>query len=154
MLQEPPNRLDVIVFVSDVGIVQVYPVTSFAGDVVPTVFVHHHRFAALLVVFVYTDAFADVIFGDAQGFFYTQLDGQAVGIPAAFALHPLAFHGVVATKNIFNGTRHHVVDARHPVGRGRTFVKYITVFNRSLRDALLKNALFFPKCAYLTIDFR
>ncbi len=146
LLQQPPHRLDVVVFVSDVRIVEVDPVADFAGDVVPAVFVHHHRFAALAVVIVYRDGFTDVFLGDAQFFLHTQFDWQTVGIPAAFALYALAFHGVVTAKNIFNGPRHHVVDAGHPVGGRRSFVKYVAVFYIALFDAFFKNVLFFPKC--------
>ncbi len=45
---------------------------------------------------------ADILLRDAQLLFYLQLDGQAVGIPAALALHLLAQQGLVAAEDVLH----------------------------------------------------
>ena len=134
LAKQPPYRLDVVIFKGDIGVVEVYPVTHLAGDVVPEVFVAHHGFAALGVVIIDADFGTDVFFGDAQFFFYAEFDGQAVGVPAAFAFYAFALHGLVATKEVFYRPRHDVVDAGHTIGGGGTFVKDKGFIFRAGRD--------------------
>ena len=134
LAEQPPYRLDVVVFKGDVGVVEVDPVAHFAGDVVPQVLVAHHGFTALGVVFVNCDFGADVFFGDAQFFFNAEFDGQAVGVPASFTFYAFALHGLVAAKQVFYRTRHDVVDAGHAIGGGGTLIKNKGFIFRAGRD--------------------
>ncbi len=151
-LEEPPDGLHVLIFVGDVGVFEVYPVAHLAGYVVPDVFVAHDGFAAGAVVRIYGDLDADVFLGDAQFRLYFQLDGQAVGVPAAFAFYALTLKGLVAAENVFDGAGHDVVNARQAVGRRRAFVKHEGVIGVPLLDAAGEDVLPFPEGQDFLID--
>ena len=80
-----PHRLNVLVFVGDVRVVQINPIAHFLGHIVPLIGEAHDGFAAFFVVLLNANRNADVVFFDAQFFFNLQLNGQAVGVPAAFS---------------------------------------------------------------------
>ena len=50
LLQEPPEGLDVLVVVGDIGVVEVDKVAHALGKVAPFLGEHHHVLAALTVV--------------------------------------------------------------------------------------------------------
>ena len=62
LLQYPPKRFDVIIFISDVGILKINPIAHFLGQVVPNIGVLHHLSAAGSIVIVNTYCFANIIF--------------------------------------------------------------------------------------------
>ena len=109
LLQQPPQRLDVLVIVGDVGIVQVYEIAHLLCQLAPLLRVGHHVLATLLVVVLRRDEtgrlrVVDVGLGNAQSLLHTQLHGQAVGVPTGLALHLEALHGAVAVEGIFQCT--------------------------------------------------
>jgi len=102
----------------------------------------------LIIVFD-RDFLPDVFFLNAQQLFYLQLYGQAVGIPTAFALYLKALESLVATKNIFDGACHHVVDARRAIGRGGAFKKYKLPLPFARAYGALKDFVFLPVAQYI-----
>ncbi len=66
----------------------------------------------------------DVLLGDAEFLLDAQLDGQSVGVPSRLAVHEIALLRLVAADDVLDRAGHDVMDARHAVGRGGTFVKY------------------------------
>ena len=95
---------------------EVDPVPHLAGNVVPLILVAHYGLAAFPVVLGDGDLLADVLLGDPEFLFHAQFDRQAMGVPAAFALHTTAFQGMIATNQVLDGPRHDVMDTRHSVG--------------------------------------
>ncbi len=130
---------------------QIHPVAHLHGEFIPDVFVAHDHLAALFVVVLDGYFFADVFFRDAQFFFYGQLYGQAVGIPAGFALYAFAFHAVIATEDVFDGPGHDVVNAGFSVGGGGAFVKDKRAIFGSLFDAFFEDIVFLPKGQHLPV---
>ena len=128
LLQQPPERLDVLVVVSDIGVVEVHEVAHALRQVAPLGGERHHVLAALAVVVLGRDiagrvGIVDVGLGDAQCLLHAQLHGQAVGVPSGLTLHLEALHGLVAVESVLQRTAQHMVDARVTVGRGRTLVE-------------------------------
>ena len=152
LLEQVPHRLDILVLKGDVGIVEIDPVAHALRDVVPLVFVLHHRLAAGGVVLLYRDRLADVLLGDAEALLYAQLDGQPVGVPPALASYTLALHRLEATEQILDRTRQHVVDTRFAIGRGRPLVEYERIAFRTLRDTALEDVVRLPVSEYFAVD--
>ena len=133
MLQEPPKRFDVRVFVSDVGVFHVHPVAHQVAEVCPFLCEHHHIATTLRVVFLNADCLADVFLGDAEFLFHTEFYGEPVSVPTRLTLHKEALHRLVAAEYVLDGTRHHVVDTGVTVCRGRTFEEYIFLLPLAFR---------------------
>ena len=118
-LQRPPDGLDVVVVVGDVGMLHVRPVADAVAHLLPLGLVLPDGFLALL------DEGLDAVLldlglaVDAQGLFDLQLHGQAVGVPAGLAEDLVALHGLVARDQVLDGARLHVADVGPAVGRGR-----------------------------------
>ena len=96
LLEQVPERLDVLVVVGDVGVLEVHPVAHLVGQLCPLVRVHHHILAAGIVVVIDRNLLADVFLRDAQRLLHAQFYRQAVCVPARLALHLEALHGLVA----------------------------------------------------------
>ena len=122
--QQPPHALDVRILVGDIRVLHVHPVAHLAREVVPNACVPHDRLAARGVVVLHADGLPDVLLRDAQFFLDSELDGQSVGVPAGFALDPVALQRLVPAEQVFERAGHDVVDARHAVRRGRSFVEH------------------------------
>ena len=120
VLEQVPERLDIAVVVGDVRVVHVDPVADALREVAPLGGVFHHLLAAGAVVFGHGDLGADVLLGDAELLLHAQLDRQAVGVPARTAADLEAGLRLIAADCVLDGAGHHVVDARHAVGRRRT----------------------------------
>ena len=99
------------------------PVTHLVRQRLPLGGVLHHLLAASLVVLSDRDRLADRILGDAELLLDSQLYGQTVRIPASATIHTVAVHRLVATDDILDRARYDVVNARHPIGRGRTLIE-------------------------------
>ena len=128
------------------------PIAHFVGDVGPAVGVFHHLFAAGLIVVGNADAFADVLFGDAEHLLNAQFHGQSVRIPSGLALHLEPFQGFIAADGVLYGTRHHVVNARHTVCGGRSLVEHECGVAVAGFNALFKCVVVGPALKHLLID--
>ena len=151
--QKPPYGLHVFRLVGDVRVLHVHPVTDAAGQFVPLVRVAHHHLTAIPVVVLHRDLLADVLLGNAQFLFHTQLYRQPVGIPASLALHLIAAQGLVPAKDVLDRAGHHVMDPRHAVGRRRPFEKDEGRSALALRNGLLEDAVLLPIFQFLSSQF-
>ncbi len=129
LLQQPPQGLDVLVVVGDVGMVQVDEVAHLLGQLAPLLGEHHHVLAALAVVVLGRDValrllVVDVGLGDAQLLLHAQLYGQSVGVPSGLAPDLVAAHGLIAVEGVLDAACQHVVDAGVSVGRGGTLEEH------------------------------
>ena len=121
LLQKPPQSLDVAVVVSDVRIFKVNPVANAFGKVGPVTCIFHHFATAGVVVVLYRNLLADVLFCDAESLFHTKFHWQTVGIPASLAVNLVTCQSLVAADNVLDCTCHNVMDTRHSVCRWRAF---------------------------------
>ncbi len=102
---------------------EINPITHPGSQVVPLIFIHHYRFAALLVIIFDGYLFADIIFGNTELFFNLQLHRKSVCIPASFAFYLETLQRFVTAEDIFYSAGHYVVNARCAIGRWRPFVE-------------------------------
>ena len=152
--EQPPDRLHVFRLVGDVGTFHVDPVAHPAREVVPFGGVPHDRLPASGVVFLHRNARSNVLLGDAEGFFYPELDGKPVGVPAGFAFHPLSLQGAIATKQVFEGPGHDVVNPGLAIGRRRTLEKHETAALRAGVHTALEHIALLPLLHHLIGDGR
>ena len=150
LFKQTPYRLDVVIFVGYVGVFQIDPVPNSLGEVVPLVGKPHHGFAAFLVVGLHRNRLTDVLFGNTQLFFDLQLNGQAMRIPAALALHLKTPKRFIAAKYVFYSPGHHVVNTRRSVGRGWPLIKRKRGATFAHPHRFLKRIGFFPLLQHLS----
>ena len=152
LLQEPPQRFNIAVVISDIGILQIHPVTHLMSKVCPLFGKLHHVLTASCVVLGNRNGLSDILFGDMQCLFHTQFHRQSVSIPSGLTLYLEPFHGFIAAESIFNGTRHHVVNTRHTIGRGRSFIKHERRTSFTFCHTLGENIVFIPLLQHIFID--
>ena len=152
--EQIPQRFDVFIVVGNVRVFQIDPITHFFGERCPLFGVFHHFATAGGVVVVHADFFADILFGDAEHFFHAEFHRQSVRIPSGFAAHLKALHRFVATKSIFDGACHHMVNAGHAVGRRRSLEKDECRRTCALVDTFVKQILVLPSLQHLFVDGR
>ena len=116
LLEQPPQALDILVVVGDVGVLHVHPVAHLVGKVGPLGGVHHHVLAATAVVVLNGNLGADVFLGDAQFLLHAEFHGQSVCIPTGLALHLEALHGLETAEGVLQRACQYMVDTRMSVG--------------------------------------
>ena len=116
LLEQPPQALDVLVVVGDVGVLHVHPIAHLVRKVGPLGGVHHHVLAATAVVVLNGNLGADVFLGDAQFLLHAEFHGQAVSIPTGLALHLEALHGLETAEGVLQRACQDMVDTRMSVG--------------------------------------
>ena len=116
LLEQPPQALDVLVVVGDVGVLHVHPIAHLVRKVGPLGGVHHHVLAATAVVVLNGNLGTDVFLGDAQFLLYTEFHGQSVGIPTGLALHLETLHGLETAEGVLQRACQDMVDTRMSVG--------------------------------------
>ena len=94
-LEQKPNRLDVLVVIGYIRLVQIDPIPHQPGQFFPFAGVLQDIFTAMPVEFFDRNALSNIIPADAQFLFNLQFHGEAVGIPTAFALDAIPLHGPV-----------------------------------------------------------
>ena len=122
-LERPPDAFDVTLVVGHVGLVGVNPETEPFGQPFP--FLHVPPDALLAELDKGLDAVGfDLLLGvNAEFLAHLDLDRQAVGIPAGFALAQVAPHGAVTGEEILDCPREAVAGVGHTVGGRRAFVE-------------------------------
>ena len=154
LLEQPPQALDVAVLVGDIGVLHIDPVAHAVGQVFPLAGVFHHLLAAGGIVLIDGDLLADILLGDTQGLLHAQLHGQAVSVPAGLAQHLVALHRLEAAEDVLDGPGHHMVDARHAIGTGRTLKEHIRLGAIALADAAAEHVFLVPLLQHFLIDIR
>ena len=149
LTEQPPKCFDVGVFVRHIGVFHVHPVAHEVRKIRPFARELHDVAAALGVVLVDRDFLADIFLGDAEFFLHAKFNGETVGVPTGFAFHLKALHRFVTTEHVFDGARHHVVNAGVAVSRRGTFEKHIGGATLALCDAFVEEI----SCVPLFEDF-
>ncbi len=152
LAEKPPHGLYIAVVVSDIRVIQVNPVAHHISEIRPFSGIFHHLAAAGVIIFVHRDFLTDILFGYAERFLHTELNRQAMGIPSGLTLYMKALHGLVAAHDIFYRARHHVVYARHTVGRGRALIENKRRGTFALLHALAEEILLAPSGEHLLVD--
>ena len=106
LAQQVPNRFNVFVVISDIGIIQVEPVAHLNCKFIPKVLVFHHLPAAFFIVVFNGNLFADVFLCNAKLLFNTDFNGETVGVPSCFTAHIETFHGLIPAKDILDRPGH------------------------------------------------
>ena len=114
----------------------------------------HDICTAVSVIVCHRNRFTDILFCNAQCLFYTQFHRQSVCIPSCFTFYLETFHRLEAAERIFNGTSHHVVNARHTVCRGRTFVEYERRMSLTFCHTAGENIVFIPFLQHFLVHVR
>ena len=123
-LEQRPDALDVTVVQRVIGFVEIHPQAHALGHLLPVTDVAHDGFATTARKFLDADFFLDfTLVEDAEFFFDFMLHRQAVGVPARFARHIEAPHGLVTRKGVFEAAREHMMNSGLAVGRRRAFVE-------------------------------
>src|SRR5207245_10213587 len=123
-LEQPPHRRDIVVGVGDVGVLVVQPVGDPLRQRFPVGLVLEDVLAAEAVEFFDAVRLDLLLARNTEHPLDLDLDGEAVGVPARDARPALPPHSVVAANQILDRAREHVMDARTPVGRRRSFVEH------------------------------
>ena len=132
LLEHPPARLDVVVRVGDVGVVQVEPEADPLGHLVPFLDVFEHVLAAERVELLDAVVLDLLLAFEAEALLDGDLDRQAVRVPAALPADAVPLHRLVAREQVLERACAHVVDARLPVRGGRTLVERPVPLGRRL----------------------
>ena len=75
-----------------------------------------------------------------------------MSVPAGLALHMKALHCLVTANNIFNGSRHDMMNAGHTVCRGRPLIKHESRTSLSLFHGSLEKGMLVPHLQHLFVD--
>ena len=126
LLQDPPQRLDVVVGEGDVRGRQIDPVAEPLGHLLPFLDVLEHALPAFLDEGRDAVLLDRLLAGEAELLLDFELDRQAVGVPAALARDIEPAHGLVAREDVLERARQHMMDAGPAVGRRRPLVENVT----------------------------
>ena len=143
-LQDRPHRLDILVGVGDVRLLEVDPVAEHLGELVPLRLARPHALATLVVEGAQAVVQDRLRALDAQFLLHRPLDRQAVRIPTGLPQHAVPGHGLVATDDVLAKARHDVVHARLAVGRGRALVEDPVRVAFALLDAAAEGVVILP----------
>src|SRR5688572_2685291 len=145
IFQDPPDRLDIVISISDIGVVKINPERDSVGELFPILNVREYRLATKLVKFIYA-VFLDLMFAvETELLFNFNLNWQTMRIPATAARNVIATHGFIAREHILEDARQHMMHARFSVGGWRAFIK--NIFGRALAmfNGLPEDLGVFPK---------
>ena len=152
-LQQIPHGFDVFVVIGHVRAIQIDPIPHQPRQFLPFPGELHHIFPAMPVKVRDGNSLANILPSDAQFLLHLQFHRQAMGVPSAFAIHPVTLHGPIPTQQILDGPGHHMMNPGDTVGRRRSLVEDFG-WPTILRHRLFKNLVGFPKCGYLGLKGR
>ena len=151
--EHPPHRFDIVVVVSDIGVVHIHPIAHALGHTLPFVLVFPHAFLALFDKRFHAVLFNILLAVHAQLFFHLQLHGQTVRVPAGFAQNVIPLHRLVTGDNILHDARENMPYVRLSVCRGRSVVKGKGRFSFVFLHAFFEYVAFFPELDHLLLSF-
>ena len=146
-LECPPLGFDIVVLISDIGMLHVGPEAYCGGKVFPHAFVFPDALFTLFDERLHTVSF-DLIFAvEAELTLYFDLDRKAVGVPAGFTRYHVAFHGTVSGDHVLDDTCQDMADVRLAVCCGRSVIEgvggaVLTVFHTFFEDLVVFPELF------------
>jgi len=145
LLQDPPERLDVVVGQRAVSRGQVHPVADALRHPLPIFHVVEDALPALAVERRDAVILDGLLAGKAHLFLDLQLHRQAVRVPPALAQDIVTAHRLVAWEDVLEDARQHMMDARPAVGRRRPLVEHIARPIGRLRHRFAEHVRLFPK---------
>ena len=143
-LENPPARLDVVVFQRDVGVVHVHPEADTVRHLLPLAHVAEDALPALLVELFYAVLLNVPLAGQPQLLLDAQLNGKAVGVPAALAQHLVALHRLVPAHHILEDSGQHMMNTGAAVGGRRPVVEHESRRAFPLRSGAPENVALLP----------
>ena len=143
-LEFPPDRLDVVVGVRYVGVLEIDPEPHSFDHAFPLGLVLPDRFLALLDEFLDAVRLDLRLAVDANQLLDLELDRQAVSVPATLPGHVVPAHRLVSREEILVDAGHQMPEMRHPVRRGWAFVEDVGRSAARLLETLLERPLVGP----------
>ena len=144
IVQYPPDSFDVIIFQCDVGIVQIDPITHFFGHFTPFFFVGKYGILTFFVKFFQSVFFDFFLIIQTKLFFHFDFHWQAVCVPTGFSFYLKAFHGFITANSIFLSAAEHVMNSRHAISCGRSFIEDELLGSFPEIFTLLNDIFFYP----------
>ena len=156
LANRPPDRLDILIFECDVGLIQIHPVPHTSREIIPQILVLENTLSTLCIVLSNSILLHLRTPLQPKCFLHLNLYRKPMRIPSALALHLVSLQTLVAAEQILHGTGHHVMNPRFPVGRRRPLVKGEWDSILPALQSFLKNVIFFPpgKNFHLCIGIR
>ncbi len=127
ILQNPPQRLDIVVGIGDIRLVKVNPIAHPVGKLLPFLDQLESRFAAQFVETVDAIRLDLAFIGKAKLFLHADLDRQTVRIPPAAPHNVITLHQLIAREDILESACQGMVHAGFAVGSRRPFIEHIVV---------------------------
>jgi len=145
IFQDPPDALDILIFVRDICCVQVHPVPNPVSQPFPFLDIRKSGLPAKLIETI--DAvFLNLLFiGKAQLLLHFNFHRQTMGIPAASPADMVSTHGFVARENVLECTRQDMVNTGSPIRSWRTFKENIFLSPFPLLHGFMEDVMGFPK---------
>ena len=144
LVENPPDRLDIIRLEGDICFRFVHPEAHAVGELFPLFDVLHRRSAAAAVELFNAKLFDLLFAAQPKALLDLDLNGQPVGVPAALALHIVALHDLVAREHVLKGAREDMMNARPAIRRRWSFKKDIARPIGPLTQRLLEDLLLLP----------
>ncbi len=152
-LQRPPDRFHVFIRKRDIGIREVDPVSHLTRHRFPISLILPDGLLTFLIKLLDAVSKNVILVLHAEHFFYFDLDGESVRVPACLTVYLIARHSLVTAHRVFQRPRHHMMDPRAAIRRRRTLVESVQRFPFPGRNALLENLVRFPKGENFFFDF-
>ena len=149
--EAPPDAFDIVVRVRDVWMVVVQPVPDPLADLFPFGAIREHTVAAELIELCYAQFFDVLLTTEVEPFLDLDFNRQTVCVPPCLAFDTESAHRPVATEEVLDRSRKHVVNAGLAIGGRRTFEKHerwraLAANNRTREKVLV--APTFEKCLF------
>src|SRR5688572_3673577 len=140
--QRPPYALHVVVRVRDVWVFVVEPVANARAQPLPVGAIPPHALATELIEALDADLLDLLFAADPQLLLDLDLHRQAMRVPPRLPEDAVSLHHAVATEEILDRAREHVMDTRLAVRRGWTLEEHevlstLTGLERAGEDVLL-----------------
>ena len=131
LIQNMPNRFDIIIIQCDIGIIQVNKICHPLCHISPKTFILKHRLSTLFVECFDSIRFNLCFVVQAKSFFYFDFYRQSMCIPTCFSLYLIALHGFVSTYIVLQCSCNNVVNSGFSVCCRRSFKKHklLSVFS-------------------------
>ncbi len=154
LADQPPDGFDVAGLKSNVRAFQIHPVGDAACQLVPFFLVARDAVSTGLVECGDAETFNLLAPVKTQFLFDFDFNREAVRVPACFAFNLEPFEGLIAAKNVFDGTTQNMVYAWSSVSRWRPFVEREAFPPFTDLHAALKGSLRVPKMKHLILESR
>src|SRR5215212_2508468 len=145
VFQNPPDRLDVVVGIGHIGILEIHPERNTIGEPLPILNISKYRLFTKFVELIDAVLFDLMLVVDPKLFLYFDLDRQAVCVPAAAARDMKAAHDLVTREHILESARQHMMHAWFSIRSRRSFIKNIFGSALALLNRLPEDLGLFPK---------